>query len=202
MIIGMLAMMDICIRVRNMGPGYMFSSIGVRPNTMRTRRSLFGKILHSLYNHTAYAADYRDGLNNETAPIYSVTTPRSRSPCDDIPPLINSENPSTVSFSSNNLSQSVPYHEQMSHSEESPPKKVEKSQNASTSSGLSVGENISSTPVNDESPILSNIQDGASSLREFMDDGRSSHITRASNSHDEDILPTNEVPSDKCEQTN
>uniref|UniRef100_A0A6G1SF23 Solute carrier family 66 member 2 n=1 Tax=Aceria tosichella TaxID=561515 RepID=A0A6G1SF23_9ACAR len=65
MIAGMMAMMDICIRVRNMESGYVVSSIGVRPNTMRTRRSLIG-----LNNH--YFWDWDDHFSYVKFLVYFI----------------------------------------------------------------------------------------------------------------------------------
>lgn len=66
MIVGMLAMMHICVRVKDKGSSYIISSINFRPNINR-RRSLIGKIFNNIY----------DGLNNESTPIYTVTSDSS-----------------------------------------------------------------------------------------------------------------------------
>lgn len=209
MIIGMMAMMDICIRVRNMDSGYAVSSIGVRPNTMRTRRSLIGKIFHSISSHSAYTIDHRNGLNNETTPIYSVTAPRSPSPTDGVSDIEQFASTSSASTEGTQVSSELkPYHEQESKYKETTSNVTNEAKMTSATSSKCQSndeENIISSFPDDESPILNNILAGNTSSHEAIHDSRSAHLARASSrSCDGNGQIPNEEESalDKCEQTN
>lgn len=174
MIAGMMAMMDICVRVRNTNPAYVISSIGVRPNTMRSKRSVMGKIIDTLTIHNPRHDDFRDGLSNESTPIYSVMTPSSStSPllsdgCTDAlvssPVLSLSPHSSTEQEPSRQVpAETRPYHEQGSIDIESLSSSIvinttttapnsTFSYSVTNSSGLNVN-----SFTDNESPILNNI---------------------------------------------
>lgn len=73
MIAGMLAMMEICVRVRDKHSTFIISSIDFRPTTATTRRrSLIGKIFGK---YSGQLVD--DVAPSESRPIYSLATDRS-----------------------------------------------------------------------------------------------------------------------------
>jgi hypothetical protein len=179
-----------------MSSGYVVSSIGVRPNTMRTRRrSLIGKILHSLSTHSAYSS--------ETTPIYTVSSPRTPSPGDGSADLARvaassaapAETPSSVLKS---------YHEQESNREESSSNVTNSAESTQTKHQAVDKDSITSINSNDESPILNSIYDATSS-REFSNDTYDSHITQAlsnSGTSNDHSANNEETASVKSEQTN
>uniref|UniRef100_A0A6G1SNN9 PQ-loop repeat-containing protein 1 n=1 Tax=Aceria tosichella TaxID=561515 RepID=A0A6G1SNN9_9ACAR len=211
MIAGMMAMMDICIRVRNMESGYVVSSIGVRPNTMRTRRSLIGKILHFFSIHLVHDNDHGNGLDNETTHIYSVTTPRSPSPGDynsDIAQCTAA--PPAESVGATQISSELkPYHEQDPNREEDPSSVSNRNKMAHATTSryqLDGDEDIISSFPDNESPILNKILAGNSTSQEAMPND--SYIA---NVPQDIISPCNgngqlanneEAALVKCEQTN
>lgn len=78
MIIGMLIMMEICVRVRDKSSSYMISAIGVC-TTNRRRRFLIGKLVNLTNN--GLNSDDNDARISESMPIYSVlgTSPQQNS---------------------------------------------------------------------------------------------------------------------------
>lgn len=135
MIIGMLALMEICVRVRRRSSSYIISSLGTSRSLQsnRNRSSLIGKlILRFSYNFrngttrngisnthtngvTANVDDDEDdreqsvgmlsSVNNESTPIYSVA---SVTPTR-LPPVVSSQNdPAPVQSSYHNQHQQLP----------------------------------------------------------------------------------------------
>lgn len=65
MIVGMMAMMEICIRVRDRRSPYTISAIGLGgSNRGRRRQFLIGKLVNGI--------EHGNGRNSESLPIYSV----------------------------------------------------------------------------------------------------------------------------------
>lgn len=88
MIAGMLAMMEICVRVKDRRSTYTISAIGLGNNNQRNRSRRF------LNN----GKGNRDGTNNESSPIYSVLSSSSSTSSSSHQTI---EQSSTMNYQSN-----------------------------------------------------------------------------------------------------
>lgn len=156
MIVGMLAMMEICVRFRNHNTPYIIST---RPPSSRTRRSLIGKISSDTNN--SYGIPYRNGLNNESTPIYLVNS----SSTESTPSSPSSSNTSALSAPQAPRGEFAekPYHQQEYSEIES-----ERSTHVEPSTQYSSNSNNCSFL---ESPILSNIHGSTSQVTQAQENG-------------------------------
>lgn len=100
-IIGMLAMMEICVRVKKGNSAYMISPIGPRSggaaSAAASRRSgFFGKLLKRCFTSSSY--------DNEVTPIYSVSSQQSTRAVSEV---LNSPSNEQLASASNGHSQTT-----------------------------------------------------------------------------------------------